>query len=154
MGSWPDVLDLGNNLCTGGDKIMAGKSKHGYKIRQKPTNEWEILARNSEGEEFWYGNFTLKQNAVRWGDSHKIEGRYPQVVEDFSDPFGLSDSNATSKSTGPIDPVDRSFQQLCKTVGVDQTNRQEVAEFTSLGLESLRQISDPVSGDEIWQPLT
>ena len=132
---------------------MAGKSKHGYKIRQKPSNEWEILARNSEGEEFWYGNFTLKQNAVRWGDSHKIEGRYPQVVESFDDPFGLSDSNATTKSLGPIDPIDRSFQQLCKTVGVNQEDPEDVKSFSGLSDSMIRQVTDPVSGQLIWQPV-
>ena len=132
---------------------MAGKPKHGYKIRQKPKNTWEILARDSEGAEFWYGDFTLKQNAVRWGDSHKIEGRYPQVVESFDDPFGLSDANANSRSSGPIDPIDRPFQQLCKTVGVDQCDIDDVKSFSGLADGQLMQVTDPTSGEVIWQPL-
>jgi len=129
---------------------MAGKPKHGYQLRQKPKNTWEILARNSEGEEFWYGDFTMKQNAVRWGDSHKIEGRYPQVVESFDDPFGIESSSAQSIQA---DPINRSFQQLCRSVDVDQTNSQEVAEFCGLSTNQLFSIVDPASGTTIWQPL-
>ena len=132
---------------------MAGKPKHGYKIRQKPKNTWEILAKNSDGEEFWYGDFTLKQNAVRWGDSHKIEGRFPQVVESFDDPFGLNESSTTASSQSTSDPIDRSFQQLCKTVGVDQSNPEDVTSFTSLDQSMLVKYFDPATGLDIWQPM-
>lgn len=131
---------------------MAGKPKHGYQIRQKPKNTWEILAINSDGEEFWYGDFTMKQNAVRWGDSHKIEGRFPQVVERFDDPFGIGTGSSPSKAI-PIDPVDRAFQQLCKTVGVDQTSLYEVVSFTEQSPEFFVQVHDPKTDTTIWQIL-
>ena len=130
---------------------MAGKAKHGYQLRQKPKNTWEILARDQEGKEFWYGDFTMKQNAVRWGDTHKIEGRYPQVVERFDDPFGIADSS--NSPAAAFDPVDRAFQKLCQTVGVNQSDIEDVKSFAGLTDNQVRQITDPASGELIWQPL-
>ena len=130
---------------------MAGKSKHGYSIRQKPTNEWEILACDQDGKEFWYGNFTMKQNAVRWGDSHKIEGRYPKVVECKDDPYGIS-AKAGIQQQAAADPVNRTFQQLCNSCGIDQESLQEILEFTGQAETMLHSVVDPASGKTIWQP--
>lgn len=129
---------------------MAGKSKHGYQLRQKLTKEWEILAKDSEGKEFWYGNFTMKQNAVRWGDSHQIEGRFPQVVVNHDDPFGIVSSPAVSV---PVDPVKREFQKLCVTSGVNQEDKNDVMEFTGQPADLLQSVVDYVTGKTIWQPL-
>lgn len=128
---------------------MAGKAKHSYNIRQKPTNEWEILAVDAEGNQFFYGNFTMKQNAVRWGDSHKIPNRYPMVVEVDQDEFGI---NATPIQSAPADPVDRSIYTLCVSAGVNCSDRADVADFLGLPPEILQQVTDPTSGELVFQP--
>lgn len=127
---------------------MAGKAKHGYNIRQKPTNEWEILAVNADGEQFFYGNFTMKQNAVRWGDSHKIPNRFPMVVES-EDEFGTESKPVNSI---PTDPVDRSIYTLCVSAGVNTSDRADVADFLGLPPEILQQVTDPTSGELVFQP--
>jgi hypothetical protein len=131
---------------------MAGKPKHNYSIRQKPNNAWEILAVNQDGVEFWHGDFSLKQNAVRWGDSHKIEKRYPQVVQLPDDPFGIAQGTSAQSSSAPVDPVDRSLLTLYLSAGVNQSDRADVADFLGLPESFLQSVTDPSSGEIIWQP--
>lgn len=127
---------------------MASKSKHGYNIRQKPTMEWEILASNAEGEQFFYGNFTMKQNAVRWGDSHRSPNRFPRVAES-EDEFG---TNSVVVNSVAFDPVDRSVHSLCRGAGVDTSDRADVADYLGIPIDSLVQVTDPTSGELVFQP--
>jgi hypothetical protein len=131
---------------------MASKSKHNYNIRQKPSNEWEILAIGSDGKEFWYGNFSLKQNAVRWGDSHKIANRFPQVVQLPDDPFGIEAGSSNNVTSQQIDPVDRSVRALCVAAQVNQSDPADVADFLGLPESILQSVTDPTTGEIVWQP--
>jgi hypothetical protein len=127
---------------------MSGKPKHSYVLRQKPSTTWEILAKNSEGKEFYYGDFSLKQNAVRWGDSHKNPTKFPQVVErDF-----IEDLFSEGLPNQPVG-FNPKFYSLCEMAGVNPQSPDEVSAFTGLPKESLSQFPIPDTPDNlIWQP--
>jgi hypothetical protein len=128
---------------------MAGKPKHNYQIRQNLDNTFSILAKNQEGEEFWFGNYSLKQAAVRWGDSHRIPTRYPQVVESASaDPFGVE--SHTTKSI-QSDPIDRAVLGLLVQVDIDPSNPIEVAKFLGVEVSQLVMIVDPTNQSQVYQ---
>lgn len=132
---------------------MAGKPKHNYQIRTNPNNTYSILAKDKEGKEFWFGSYSLKQAAVRWGDSHKIPDRWPQVVEVENDPFGLTENNnyIQATPTGPVDPIDRSIFNLMNVSGVDPGNIEEVSEFLGVPAATLQEVTDPTTGEVVYQ---
>lgn len=126
---------------------MAAKQKHSFVLRQKPNTAWEILALDQDGNEFYYGNFSLKQNAVRWGDSHKNPEKFPRAVERD----GLDEINS-SYSPAPKTGFNKEFSYLCGVSEVNQSSCEEVSDFTGIPPELLVSFPNPDTGEISWQP--
>ena len=136
---------------------MSGKTKHKFSLQQKPNKTWAILAKKQDGEQYWHGEYSLQQAAVRWGNSHLIPDRWPQAVEVEGTDWGMTSTfnSSLSSNQSPLQTInsryDSSMLELMITAEVEFDNRKAVAEFLGLPEEMLEEIPDVKDGKSFWQ---
>ena len=134
---------------------MAGKPKHRFHLQQQANMTWQILAVNANGEEFWHGEYTLAQNAIRWGQSHQIPDRWPQAVLRDEDIFeGSATVNSISLQSKARKRFDESLLAIMQATEVDFSDAEAVSAFTGMPVEMLEEIPDVADGKSMWQPKT
>lgn len=129
---------------------MAGKAKHKFSLRQNLDYTWSILALNQDGKKFWYGEYSLQHNAVRWGNSHKNPNRWPQAVErDIVE--WVEEAVLEIGNSGPKSSHDSAMLQLMQSAEVNFSCQDSVAEFLGVPIDMLEEIPDVHEGLSMWQ---